>query len=65
MSEEFLKQTIKFKKKPAKMGADHCFWIPRSFIKNGLIDVTKTYEVYLKEVPEEKDPGKNPEDDQP
>ncbi|MEX2717089.1 MAG: hypothetical protein Q6370_012370 [Candidatus Sigynarchaeota archaeon] len=65
MEGEFLRETVKFKRKPAKTGPEYIFVIPRSFVKNGLIDPNKTYEVYLKEVPEEKDPGKNPEDDQP
>jgi hypothetical protein len=56
MEKEFLHGLIKFRKKPAKQGGDHCFWIPRSFVKNGLIDISKTYEVYLKEVPDAKEP---------
>ncbi len=39
---------VKFLRKPAKMGQDHIFWIPRVYIKNGLVDPTCEYEVYLK-----------------
>jgi hypothetical protein len=39
---------IKFRRKPAKMGADYIFWIPRTYIRNGLVDPTVEYEVYLK-----------------
>ncbi|NMC07887.1 MAG: hypothetical protein GYA24_21945 [Candidatus Lokiarchaeota archaeon] len=38
---------IKFARKPAKMGADYIFWIPRVYIKNGLVDPTCEYVVYL------------------
>jgi hypothetical protein len=39
---------IKFTRKPAKMGEDFIFWVPRVYIKNGLVDPTVEYEVYLK-----------------
>ncbi|NMC06620.1 MAG: hypothetical protein GYA24_15490 [Candidatus Lokiarchaeota archaeon] len=39
---------IKFARKPAKMGEDYIFWIPRVYIKNGLVDPHAEYEVYLK-----------------
>ena len=39
---------VKFLRKPAKMGEDHIFWIPRVYIKNGLVDPACEYEVYLK-----------------
>jgi hypothetical protein len=39
---------VKFSRKPAKMGADYIFWIPRVYLKNGLVDPTVVYEVYLK-----------------
>jgi hypothetical protein len=39
---------VKFTRKPAKMGADHIFWVPRVYIKNGLVDPHVEYEVYLK-----------------
>lgn len=41
---------IRFRRKPAKMGADYIFWIPRTYIRNGLVDPTVEYEVYLKRV---------------
>jgi hypothetical protein len=54
---------VKFKRKPAKTGPEYVFVIPRSFIKNGLIDPKKTYEVHLKEVPDAKEPDEgNPKD---
>jgi hypothetical protein len=41
---------VKFARKPAKMGADYIFWVPRVYIKNGLVDPAVEYEVYLKRV---------------
>ncbi|MEX2680332.1 MAG: hypothetical protein Q6373_001920 [Candidatus Sigynarchaeota archaeon] len=39
---------IKFMRKPAKMGDDYIFWIPRVYIKNGIVDPACEYEVYLR-----------------
>ena len=39
---------VKFTRKPAKMGQDFIFWIPRVYIKNGLVDPHVEYEVFLK-----------------
>ena len=39
---------VKFARKPAKMGADYILWIPRVYIKNGLVDPHVEYEVFLK-----------------
>jgi len=39
---------VKFMRKPAKMGEDFIFWIPRVYIKNGLVDPSVEYEIYLK-----------------
>ena len=39
---------VKFIRKPAKMGMDYIFWIPRVYVKNGLVDPSCEYEVYLK-----------------
>ena len=39
---------VKFTRKPAKMGQDYIFWVPRVYIKNGLVDPKTEYEVYLK-----------------
>jgi hypothetical protein len=39
---------VKFMRKPAKMGEDYIFWIPRVYIRNGLVDPSIEYEVYLK-----------------
>jgi hypothetical protein len=39
---------VKFARKPAKMGQDYIFWIPRVYIKNGLVDPHVEYEVHLK-----------------
>ncbi|MEX2718520.1 MAG: hypothetical protein Q6353_002200 [Candidatus Sigynarchaeum springense] len=39
---------IKFARKPAKMGMDFIFWVPRVYIKNGLVDPTCEYDVFLK-----------------
>jgi hypothetical protein len=44
---------VKFTRKPAKMGMDFIFWVPRVYIKNGLVDPTCEYEVYLKKLPKE------------
>nr|MDO8114224.1 hypothetical protein [Candidatus Sigynarchaeota archaeon] len=44
------KGVVKFTRKPAKMGEDYIFWIPRVYIKNGLVDPTIEYEIYLKKV---------------
>ncbi len=38
---------VKFTRKPAKMGEDYIFWIPRVYIKNGIVDPACEYEVYL------------------
>jgi len=40
---------VKFTRKPAKMGEDFIFFIPRVYLKNGLVDPTCEYEVYLKQ----------------
>ena len=45
---------VKFTRKPAKMGDDFIFWIPRVYIKNGLVDPSVEYEIYLKKIPEKK-----------
>jgi hypothetical protein len=39
---------VMFKRKPAKMGEDHIFWIPRVYVRNGLVDPHVEYEIYLK-----------------
>jgi hypothetical protein len=39
---------VKFTRKPAKMGEDYIFWVPRVYIKNGIVDPHVEYEVYLK-----------------
>ena len=39
---------VKFMRKPAKMGEDYIFWIPRVYIRNGLVDPSIEYEVHLK-----------------
>jgi len=39
---------VKFARKPAKMGSDYILWIPRVYVKNGLVDPTVEYEVYLR-----------------
>ncbi len=39
---------VKFTRKPAKMGQDFIFWVPRVYIKNGLVDPHVEYEVYIK-----------------
>jgi len=45
---------VKFTRKPARMGEDHIFWIPRVYIRNGLVDPDAEYEVYLKKVPKKE-----------
>lgn len=44
----FEQGVVKFARKPAKMGQDYILWIPRVYLKNGLVDPTVVYEVYLK-----------------
>jgi hypothetical protein len=44
----FEQGVVKFIRKPAKMGADFIFWVPRVYIKNGIVDPHVEYEVYLK-----------------
>ena len=39
---------VKFARKPAKMGEDYIFWIPRVYVKNGLVDPRCEYDVFLK-----------------
>jgi hypothetical protein len=39
---------VKFTRKPAKMGEDFIFWVPRVYIKNGIVDPRIEYEVYLR-----------------
>jgi len=39
---------VKFARKPAKMGEDYIFWIPRVYVKNGLVDTSCEYDVFLK-----------------
>ncbi len=39
---------VKFARKPAKMGMDFIFWVPRVYIKNGLVDPSCEYDVFLK-----------------
>jgi hypothetical protein len=41
---------LHLKKKPSKMGEDRIFWIPREFIKNGLVDPDAEYHLYLLKV---------------
>lgn len=41
------KKVIKFTKKPAKTGRNYAFYIPISYIKNGLIDPNQKYTVYI------------------
>jgi hypothetical protein len=44
---------VKFTRKPAKMGMDFIFWVPRVYIKNGIVDPSCVYEVFLKKIPKE------------
>jgi len=45
---------VKFTRKPAKMGTDYIFWIPRAYVKNGIVDPGAEYEIYLRKPPKEK-----------
>jgi len=45
---------VKFIRKPAKMGDDYIFWIPRVYIKNGLVDPEAEYEIFLRKVPKKE-----------
>lgn len=62
MEEDFLHGIIKFKKKPGKQGKDYCFWIPRTYITNGLIKPGTTYEIFLKEVSDKPEKEENKEE---
>jgi hypothetical protein len=53
--EGFETAVVKFRRKPAKMGADYIFWIPRTYIRNGLVDPNVEYDLYLKRVPSEQE----------
>ena len=33
------------------MGEDYIFWIPRVYVRNGLVDPSCEYELYLRKVP--------------
>nr|MDO8113029.1 hypothetical protein [Candidatus Sigynarchaeota archaeon] len=46
---------VMFKRKPAKMGDDHIFWIPRVYLRNGLVDPNAEYEVFLRKVPKKEE----------
>ncbi|MBN2150296.1 MAG: hypothetical protein JW839_02505 [Candidatus Lokiarchaeota archaeon] len=46
---------VMFTRKPAKMGDDYIFWIPRVYVRNGLVDTSVEYEIYLRKVPGRKD----------
>ncbi|MBN2150825.1 MAG: hypothetical protein JW839_05255 [Candidatus Lokiarchaeota archaeon] len=39
---------VKFTRKPAKMGQDFIFWVPRVYVKNGLVDPKVEYDVFLR-----------------
>jgi hypothetical protein len=62
MEDKFLHSLITFKKKPAKQGKDFMFWIPRTYITNGLIKPDRTYEIFLKEVPGKENDDKTGEE---
>ncbi len=49
------KGVVKFMRKPAKMGEDYIFWIPRVYIKNGLVDPGIEYGVYLRKRSKKQD----------
>ncbi|MEX2680394.1 MAG: hypothetical protein Q6373_002245 [Candidatus Sigynarchaeota archaeon] len=49
------KGVVKFMRKPAKMGDDYIFWIPRVYIKNGLVDPSVEYDVYLRKRPKKQE----------
>lgn len=51
----FGKIPVVITRKPAKMGEDFIIWLPRVYVKNGIIDPGATYELYLRKV----DPGTN------
>jgi len=39
---------VKFIRKPAKMGEDFILWLPRVYIRNGIIDVNAEYEIFMR-----------------
>ncbi len=46
---------LHFDRKPAKQGNYYIFSIPTQYIKDGHIDVDKTYRIYVEELPEKTD----------
>jgi len=49
---DFLKKEVTWQRRPAKIGSYFGFSIPMDFIRSGMIDINKTYEIHLKEVPD-------------
>lgn len=41
-------------KKLTSQGSDYVVWVPRVFVKNGIIDPEKRYNIYFEEIEEEK-----------
>nr|MDO8113321.1 hypothetical protein [Candidatus Sigynarchaeota archaeon] len=52
---------VKFIRKPAKLGPDYILSIPRDYIRNGIVDVSAEYDVYMKKRPvQEKGKDREP-----
>jgi hypothetical protein len=47
---------VMFKRKPAKMGEDYIFWIPRVYVRNRLVDPSSEYDIFLRKEPVKKRP---------
>ena len=56
---EFLKQTLSFKRKPAKMGPAFVFTIPIDWIRSGWVDKDQEYEIFLVPVTKNDDDEKD------
>ncbi len=48
------KGVVMFLRKPAKMGEDRVIWIPRIYVRNGLVDPSSVYDIFLRRVPKEE-----------
>jgi len=46
----FTKGFIKFTRKLTKMGQDFILWIPKTYVRNGLVETNAEYEIYVKKI---------------
>ena len=48
------KNVVWFTRKLAKTGANYVIWIPRDYIRKGLVDPNAEYEIYLRKIEKER-----------